>query len=82
MAGWTKTKTYASHHFDSEAWDVVKSRDDDIVIATAYKSGTTWMQQIMSELLFNASPRLHPDVGTDSLFLHNGVYAGNSTVMI
>ena len=35
MAGWTKTKTYASHHFDSEAWDVVKSRDDDIVIATA-----------------------------------------------
>ena len=56
MAGWTKTKTYASHHFDSEAWDVVKSRDDDIVIATAYKSGTTWMQQIMSQLLFNGEP--------------------------
>ena len=44
MSGWTKTKTYESHHFDSEAWSVVKPRPDDIVIATAYKSGTTWMQ--------------------------------------
>ena len=56
MAGWTKTKTYDSHHFDSGAWDVVKPRDDDIVIATAYKAGTTWMQQIVAQILFNGEP--------------------------
>jgi aryl sulfotransferase len=54
--GWTKTKTYESHHFDSGAWDVVKPRDDDIVIATAYKSGTTWMQQIIAQIIFNGEP--------------------------
>ena len=53
MSGWTKTKTYESHHFDSEAWSVVKPRPDDIVIATAYKSGTTWMQQIIAQLIFD-----------------------------
>ena len=56
MSGWTKTKTYESHHFDSEAWSVVKPRPDDIVIATAYKSGTTWMQQIIAQLIFDGAP--------------------------
>ena len=56
MPGWTKTKTYESHHFDSEAWSVVKPRPDDLVIATAYKSGTTWMQQIIAQLIFDGAP--------------------------
>jgi aryl sulfotransferase len=35
----------------------VKPRLDDIIIATAYKSGTTWMQQIMSEILFQGQAK-------------------------
>jgi aryl sulfotransferase len=48
---------YQSHHFDSEKWKQVKSRDDDIIIVTAYKSGTTWMQQIVSEILFQGKEK-------------------------
>jgi hypothetical protein len=33
-------------------------RDDDIVIATYAKAGTTWMQQIISQLLFEGDPEL------------------------
>ena len=47
-----RCRVYKSHHFDSTIWDDFKVRDGDIIIATAYKSGTTWMQQIVSELLF------------------------------
>lgn len=49
------TRVYESHHFDSGAWDVVKPRADDIVIATAYKAGTTWMQNIVASLIFQGS---------------------------
>lgn len=48
---------YQSHHFDSTKWDVVKPRDDDIVIVTAYKSGTTWMQAVISEILFQGKEK-------------------------
>lgn len=52
----TKTRVYESHHFDSEAWEVVTPRSDDIVIATAYKAGTTWMQTIVANLIFKGDP--------------------------
>ncbi|CAE8585649.1 unnamed protein product [Polarella glacialis] len=48
---------YQSHHFDSTKWQGVNPRPDDIIIATAYKSGTTWMQQIVSELLFQGKAK-------------------------
>jgi hypothetical protein len=34
-------------------WNDFKFRDNDIVIATCGKSGTTWTQQIVGQLLFN-----------------------------
>lgn len=53
-----KTSELHSHHFDSTIWNDFKFRDDDIVISTYAKSGTTWMQQIVSQLLFNGEEGL------------------------
>ena len=48
-----KTREFHNHHFDSTIWNDFEFRDDDIIIATYAKSGTTWMQQIVAQLLFN-----------------------------
>ena len=50
-----KTRDIHNHHMNSQAWDDFKFRDDDIVIATYAKSGTTWMQQIVGQLIFNGA---------------------------
>jgi aryl sulfotransferase len=47
-----KTRELHNHHFDSTIWNDFEFRDGDIVIATYAKSGTTWVQQIVSQLLF------------------------------
>lgn len=51
-----KLREMHNHHFDSTVWNDFAFRDDDIVIATYGKSGTTWTQQIVGQLLFGASP--------------------------
>ncbi|MES2657413.1 MAG: sulfotransferase domain-containing protein [Verrucomicrobiota bacterium] len=53
-----KTRDVHTHHFDSTIWDDFKFRDDDIIIATYAKSGTTWTQQIIAQLLFDGDPDL------------------------
>jgi aryl sulfotransferase len=45
-------RVYQNHHFDSTRWSYFESRPDDIVIATSYKAGTTWMQSIIAHLVF------------------------------
>ncbi len=50
-----KEREIHSNHFDSTVWNDFKFRDDDIVISTYAKSGTTWMQQIIAQLIFNAA---------------------------
>jgi aryl sulfotransferase len=47
-----RTRVYEHHHLDSPRWDRFETRPDDIVITTAYKSGTTWMQTIVANLVF------------------------------
>jgi len=47
-----KTRELHNHHFDSTIWNDLELRDDDIIIATYAKSGTTWMQQIVGQLVF------------------------------
>ncbi len=53
-----KSRELHNHHFDSTIWNDFKFRDDDIIIATYAKSGTTWMQQIVAQMLFNGDPDL------------------------
>ncbi|MDA1348266.1 MAG: sulfotransferase domain-containing protein [Chloroflexi bacterium] len=50
------TRVYQNHHLDSTRWDAFTPRDDDIVVATPYKSGTTWMQLIVQALLRGGQP--------------------------
>src|SRR5436190_8369392 len=51
-----RTREYRNHHLDSTRWDAVNPRDDDIVITTAYKAGTTWTQRIVAGLVFGPGP--------------------------
>ncbi len=53
-----KTRELHNHHFDSTIWNDFVFRDDDIVIGTYAKSGTTWTQQIVSQLLFQGAEGL------------------------
>lgn len=62
-----KTRELHSHHFDSTIWNDFVFRDDDIVIATYAKSGTTWAQQIVAQLIFGG--RENVDVATLSPWL-------------
>lgn len=43
---------YQSYLIDSTRWERFIPRDDDIVIATAPKTGTTWTQYIVENLIF------------------------------
>jgi aryl sulfotransferase len=53
-----KTRELHNHHFDSTIWNDFKFRNDDVIIATYAKSGTTWVQQIVSQLLFDGAEGL------------------------
>lgn len=53
-----KTREVHNHHQDSTAWNDFPFRDDDIVIATYAKSGTTWTQQIVSQLVHRGDPNI------------------------
>lgn len=53
-----KTREFQNHHFDSTIWNDFTFRDDDIIISTYAKSGTTWVQQIVSQLIFNGEEGL------------------------
>ena len=55
VAAPVKNREFHNHHFDSTMWNGFKFRDDDIIIATYAKSGTTWVQQIVGQLLFNGA---------------------------
>ena len=47
-----KTRELHNHHMDSTVWNDFEFRDDDVIVATYAKSGTTWTQQIVGQILF------------------------------
>ena len=47
-----KTREMQIYCMDSTYWNDFKFRDDDIIIATWGKSGTTWVQQIVAQFIF------------------------------
>lgn len=51
-----KTRDIHNHHMDSTVWDRIEFRDDDVVVATYAKSGTTWTQHIVGQLVFAGDP--------------------------
>jgi aryl sulfotransferase len=51
----TKTREIQNHHMDSTIWNRFKFRPDDVIISTYAKSGTTWTQQIVSQLIFKGA---------------------------
>ncbi len=51
-----RSRDYLSYGFNSRNWDLIDPRDGDIVITTSYKSGTTWMQNIVLRMVFAGVP--------------------------
>ncbi|WP_428241288.1 sulfotransferase domain-containing protein [Gynuella sp.] len=52
-----KTTEFQKSIIDSTIWNDFQYRDDDIVIGTYSKSGTTWMQQIVAQLIFSGEEK-------------------------
>ncbi|MFG5380470.1 sulfotransferase domain-containing protein [Yoonia sp. R2-816] len=57
----SKTRDIQNHHMDSTIWDSFTFRDDDIIVASYAKAGTTWTQQIIGQLIFDG--RTEPAAG-------------------
>jgi len=51
-----QTRVYKNHHLDSTRWEQVPLREDDVIISTSLKTGTTWTQRILSLLVFGPGP--------------------------
>ncbi len=46
--------TYQNHILDSTRWERYSPRDDDIIVSSSFKSGTTWTQSIVRELIVHS----------------------------
>ena len=58
MAVPRKSRDIHNHHMDSTVWDDFQFSDDNVVVATYGKSGATWTQQIVGQILLGPDPEL------------------------
>ena len=58
------SRVYRNAIMDSTRWDGFVPREGDVVIATSYKAGTTWLQAICAALIFQEP---EPPVPQDQL---------------
>ena len=54
-----KTRELKSVLFDSTRWNGFRFRDDDIVVVSWSKTGTTLTQQLVFQLIFAGKPGLY-----------------------
>jgi aryl sulfotransferase len=54
-----KVREHPHHLLDSSIWNEFKFRSDDIIIAAYSKSGTTWVQQIVTQLLWAGTEHIN-----------------------
>ncbi|MCP4176955.1 MAG: hypothetical protein GY756_04240 [bacterium] len=76
------THVYQNHHLDSTRRNVYKPRDNDIIISSSYKSGTTWAQSIIRELIVYNIKKNHLNT-SDMLPLedsNSSVWVDNRTI--
>ncbi len=50
-----KAREMHNHHMDSTVWNSFDFRGDDVIVATWAKSGTTWTQQIVAQLIHHGA---------------------------
>ncbi|MBT5178492.1 MAG: sulfotransferase domain-containing protein, partial [Rhodospirillaceae bacterium] len=48
-----KTREIQNWAMDSTYWNDFEIRDDDIIVSTWQKAGTTWVQQILAQFIFD-----------------------------
>jgi aryl sulfotransferase len=54
-----KVREHQYHLLDSTIWNEFKFRSDDIFIGSYMKSGTTWVQQIVAQLLWQGAEQVN-----------------------
>ena len=50
-----KTRELQNHHLDSTVWNDFSFRPDDVIVASYAKAGTTWVQQLVGQLVFGGA---------------------------
>merc|ERR1712130_1008105 len=62
----TPSLVIRNNHIDNTIWNEIKISDNDIFVNTPAKSGTTWMQEICGQLLYNGDMKSR--IGTDKIY--------------
>ena len=58
----TVDHVYQNHSLDSRRWAWFVPHDDDVIIVSSYKSGTTWLQAIVLSLLEGSDSHKVPEL--------------------